>query len=1542
MATIVEDVAQLSENIGPRPAGTEEEQQAALYIADEFQKSAGFSTVIEDFNCLAHGKLVRTICFAVGFLMALLPLFLPVIAIPACILGIAAAVVYVLELRGKDILSRHFHSGVSQNVVAKYQPAGKQSNARSRKIVLVTNYDSAKIDKKFQMPIAPYLGKIRMAVLISLIAAPLILLIKTVFFLNATGGIVVFFNILIIICLILMALPLIDLALERTSGYAPAANNNATGVGVLLETARTIGNGMVSPEELEARAEEEGAVVHGQDAARESGVIPEGVEVEYEAQESNVSPEESLMAAKAAIAALTGQPVADKVPVTDISSKLVQVGEPANAKSAGVHFEVDETVGKTPVRVSRQTSPRALVEEREELEREAAERAQNQEAYSAQGNAQASASPSGQAVSASAPGAGQAGAQPVAQSSVEAPEPEKQSFTRETPQALRSGETGMPAKVDKTPAWAKSAQAKAHANKPELNTNTKVSRSRFADTVAAQMTEAQIEANNAFIAAEAQKEHDQAVAQEEVQEQKPMTELEARLAALHSEIAATPAPHFSEETKSAVSQMGGAQDQPVAVQQPVTSVASMQEPVVVQQQSAPAAMQQPAMVAQQSAPAVAPQQSATVAQEQPVAQQREPEPVAPVQSSAQPAQQPVQPVQPVQSAQPAQPAQPVQPAISASATAPQPAIASAPVQAQQVEPAQGTPKVATPAPVASAPKASASAPATSATPVARVEKQSKPAPAKSVAPVRSAKSVQSAPAQPVAKPVADPAQSAQEAQSVQPAPSNGASGVTSNVAPEKEPAKKATEKPVVVSVTKTEQKEHNNVSAPSTATALSSTARSGSAKSLGAVTKKEPVVSETAKATAEPFKPANNTVAKPAESAKNATAESAETKKASKPERITVEAEIDDVASEPVKATVQSSVAPKPARGTIEAKLPLASDEEKTTAGKTQAIAPIDVSKLFNKDEGEAQNKPVAKAPSSAPVAPVQEKSASQSNVSASAPASKSEPAQPAQTPGGFQPAQASTSQYAQGAQTQQAQSSQSVPQPAQPVKPAQSVQATPQAQPAQPAQAPVASPILGMESIPSISGPLDKTDNNSSSAQSERQVIVLPEVVSSVVTSGDAGKQRAPMAETNESTRSGAKALLSNMLPRIDESGNPSSSEAKSTDTFGLNLPPLGESAEVEHNTVSPTGSFSTVGGTGAFAPVGDELVADVAPEEIYIDDADDSAYEQEFTQTGAFAGPGYVDMPTSRAGRLFGKFRSKKKKKKNNKAESSMSEWIEADENYNAQSVGKARGSWDSFREDDGFDDSYADGEFVDDGYQGNDQNNPRGWNGGAFSLKRLRIGNAKKGNAEEPADDFFDEEYVDPAEGYADPTERVVEPVSADGVAGVVPLTGQPQGQGAIDDEFKKLREFRYPGLDTEIWFVALGAEHAGHSGMQALMAEHADELKGAIIINLEALGAGDLTFIEREGFFKPKVVTSRVKRFLNNATQKTGIRYSVASMDSRDTASQYAMTHGLQAFTLMGMENNQAALYGSPDDSIDNIDEEVLKENTSFIMGILKSI
>ena len=49
MSEIMEDIAYLSQEIGPRPAGTEEEQQAALYISDTLKNRTGFETSIEEF-----------------------------------------------------------------------------------------------------------------------------------------------------------------------------------------------------------------------------------------------------------------------------------------------------------------------------------------------------------------------------------------------------------------------------------------------------------------------------------------------------------------------------------------------------------------------------------------------------------------------------------------------------------------------------------------------------------------------------------------------------------------------------------------------------------------------------------------------------------------------------------------------------------------------------------------------------------------------------------------------------------------------------------------------------------------------------------------------------------------------------------------------------------------------------------------------------------------------------------------------------------------------------------------------------------------------------------------------------------------------------------------------------------------------------------------------------------------------------------------------------------------------------------------------------
>ena len=480
-----------------------------------------------------------------------------------------------------------------------------------------------------------------------------------------------------------------------------------------------------------------------------------------------------------------------------------------------------------------------------------------------------------------------------------------------------------------------------------------------------------------------------------------------------------------------------------------------------------------------------------------------------------------------------------------------------------------------------------------------------------------------------------------------------------------------------------------------------------------------------------------------------------------------------------------------------------------------------------------------------------------------------------------------------------------------------------------------VASPIMGMETmIPQI----PSADEIEAEHHAKRQVIVLPDVVAPHEASGEGAKQRAPMAETNESTKAGSKALLSNMLPRIGDTNSSAPVEAEQKDTFGLNLPSLDASTPT-NTAVSATGSFSTVGGTGSFAPVGDELVADVAPEERYIDDADDSAYDEDYTETGAYAGRGYVDMPKSRAGRLFGRFR----KKKNKQEDVSVNDWVDVDDSYDARSVGKARGDWSSFRQDEG--DAPAAGSatkaprvnndgFVDIDYHDTDFDNRRGWNGGAFSLSRLK-------KFQNKADDYVPEEQ----DALHDEAMDVVDPVE-DNLMDVNPsirIDGDVTTAEQINRELRKLQDFRHPDIDTEVWFVALGAEQYSHSGITAFLDEHADEMKGAVIINLEALGAGTLSVIDQESeIFKTHRPSSRIKRFVRQASERSGVTYHATPLTRRETPATSAMSRGVQAFTVAGMGDGNTALYSAENDIVENLDPEALKEASKFIMAVLKSI
>ena len=94
MAEIMDDVVHLSQEIGPHPAGTEEEQQAALYLAEEIQKESGFPAVIEDFQCVTNYLIPSLVCFGVALVAVIVSIVLPIAVIP-CFIAVALATAIV-------------------------------------------------------------------------------------------------------------------------------------------------------------------------------------------------------------------------------------------------------------------------------------------------------------------------------------------------------------------------------------------------------------------------------------------------------------------------------------------------------------------------------------------------------------------------------------------------------------------------------------------------------------------------------------------------------------------------------------------------------------------------------------------------------------------------------------------------------------------------------------------------------------------------------------------------------------------------------------------------------------------------------------------------------------------------------------------------------------------------------------------------------------------------------------------------------------------------------------------------------------------------------------------------------------------------------------------------------------------------------------------------------------------------------------------------------------------------------------------------------
>lgn len=143
-----------------------------------------------------------------------------------------------------------------------------------------------------------------------------------------------------------------------------------------------------------------------------------------------------------------------------------------------------------------------------------------------------------------------------------------------------------------------------------------------------------------------------------------------------------------------------------------------------------------------------------------------------------------------------------------------------------------------------------------------------------------------------------------------------------------------------------------------------------------------------------------------------------------------------------------------------------------------------------------------------------------------------------------------------------------------------------------------------------------------------------------------------------------------------------------------------------------------------------------------------------------------------------------------------------------------------------------------------------------------------------------------------------------------------------------------------LDKEIWFVATGAEEVGTVGMQAFLAEHGPSLKGAFIINLDNLGAGDLSWISSEGMARRRPSDRRLKFLARRVSRERSIDLTTSAFKGLSTDASAALARGYAAGTLMGLERGVPVNWHWKTDTSENVVEQNLVDAVSLVTGIIR--
>jgi hypothetical protein len=143
------------------------------------------------------------------------------------------------------------------------------------------------------------------------------------------------------------------------------------------------------------------------------------------------------------------------------------------------------------------------------------------------------------------------------------------------------------------------------------------------------------------------------------------------------------------------------------------------------------------------------------------------------------------------------------------------------------------------------------------------------------------------------------------------------------------------------------------------------------------------------------------------------------------------------------------------------------------------------------------------------------------------------------------------------------------------------------------------------------------------------------------------------------------------------------------------------------------------------------------------------------------------------------------------------------------------------------------------------------------------------------------------------------------------------------------------------EKEVWFVATGAEEVGTWGMQAFLDVYGEELRDALIINLDNVGAGQLSWVTSEGMARRYRANQRLIGLAKRVSREQEILVKPRVFKGLSTDATPALARGFKALTLMGFSSAGVPVnWHWKTDTTDNVEEEVVDRVTDLVTNMIR--